>query len=223
MDAENVLDLGDVIRHEKHGVGIVAGRVGESFSTKFLRGRARINPKRATLICRRRAFVRALRTNDPDPDVLTAALIALRISDAEVAMAAATFFAVAKTSDVTGRLKTYLELLAPRIRESVDLRLAIARDDSDAAPILRGVARQPGESIDGRIRRLNDQLRDLGRPGLTPGQVRRMREPYHSRCHECHASVDADRSLPCPKCLWFVCVCGACAAADYRRCQGKSA
>lgn len=209
--------VGDIVRHKKHGIGVVQQRHDElRFDVLFLRGRASVMATRIQYVASPSQVLAALALNSPlDGDMVTVGFIYLRLPNKRLHTPAAMYFA---NAEVTPEFKGYLTSLGPTRGDMVRARIAQADVSIETPRILRGAARKPCETVGDRIARVNANLALVGDPPLTEGQVRRLHEPYMNKCWSCRSPVTSEHSIPCPRCLWYVCMCGACKTVRYTGC-----
>jgi hypothetical protein len=191
VSGRGVSDIGDVVRHPRHGVGVIR-EVGAITRVGYLDG-IRRHSVRPPILFTRLQVLEFVEEELPGSSELDRALfIWLRSKEVDLWLPAAVSLAT-RPGEYRSWLLGLLSALTPRRRETLENRLATGWSVHELL-----IAKRFPLS---RMFAVHESLHTPARISL---------RPYQSHCWRCHSPVSADSQQTCGACGWVICDCGAC-------------
>jgi hypothetical protein len=234
------MDSGDVVRHRRHGVGVVL-RVGPPCVVRFQRGKAAVDPDNLSLIFEvshaEELVSESVKSGRMNSDLLRGVSLWLRSADPRLSgLALATVSRVrhprlVEIADVSlmsfpeaTRVRVIGRLSEMRGRQGLADWPSAVKEARFETAAMAAVQRQIG--IVAGVRRR------LGRPALSASELQRIEgtvrgqladpQAYRNFCWNCRTPVHAAFNPSCPRCGWLVCTCGGCRSPSFVDHRGES-
>jgi hypothetical protein len=232
------VESGDIVRHERHGVGVVL-TPGQPCQVRFLNKKGPVDAAKLTVLlsadCADQCTTDALETQI-ESVVVRGAMLWLRSDDPFLRATALQAFSGSTdpwllmtadkslvqfppgarsrvTSDLSqARLRRGLEPWPEAVQRAIaELESRRARQESEREALLLAKA------VRGQIDIIRGIHQRLGTPSPTDAEIEqevRARAawpvPRESHCWKCHQPLHSTFNPNCPICHWMVCVCGRC-------------